>query len=175
MTDVQPATCSLDTDRLEARLSAIAAIGAESLLSSETEGDRHLLRFRSSPENRRRLEEIAAAEAECCSFLDLDLTEDAGDLMLSVAAPEEGGPVAAELAAAFARDARGEEAASRKGALLGAGGVLLAVCCIALPALFGVAIGTALGGVLDGIAAILIVAAIAVVVHRRRISEGRRC
>jgi proteasome assembly chaperone (PAC2) family protein len=63
----------------------------------------------------------------------------------------------------------------RGGAVLGAGGLLLALCCIALPAVFGVAIGAALGGVLDAIAAVVIAVAVAVVVHRRRAARGHRC
>ena len=69
----------------------------------------------------------------------------------------------------------GEGAPRPGGALLGAGGLLLALCCIALPAVFGVAIGAALGGALDAIAAVLIAVAVALVVHRRRAARGRRC
>ena len=101
MTEGLPIACSLDTDDLKRRLAAIAEIGAESLLGREADGGRHLLRFRSDAETRRRLEEIVAAEAECCSFLDLTLEERSGELVLSVAAPEDGQAVADELAAAF--------------------------------------------------------------------------
>lgn len=101
MTDALPIACSLDAGDLKQRLAAIAEIGAESLLGRETDGGRHLLRFRSDAETRRRLEEIVAAEAECCSFLDLTLEERSDELILSVAAPENGQAVADELAAAF--------------------------------------------------------------------------
>jgi hypothetical protein len=50
---------------------------------------------------RERLEEIVAAEAECCSFLDLALEEQSAELVLSIAAPKGGQAVADELAAAF--------------------------------------------------------------------------
>jgi hypothetical protein len=103
MTDDTPVACSLGAGRLEQRLKAIAEIGAESLIAEATDGERHLLRFRSSPETHRRLEEIVAAEAECCSFLDLGLTEEGGELVLSIAAPAEGRPVAEELVKAFSR------------------------------------------------------------------------
>jgi hypothetical protein len=69
----------------------------------------------------------------------------------------------------------GEGAPGRGGALLGAGGLLLALCCVALPAIFGVAIGAALGGVLDALAVVVVAVAIAVVVRRRRAAGSRRC
>lgn len=84
------------------RLAAVARLGRESLIGREAQGTRHLLRFRSDALTRRRLEEIVAAEAKCCSFLDLELDERGGELVLSVAAPEDGQPVADELVAAFA-------------------------------------------------------------------------
>jgi hypothetical protein len=102
MTEALPIACSLGASDLERRLTAIAEIGAKSLLGRETDGKRHLLRFRSDAETRQRLEGIVAAEAECCSFLDLTLEEDGSELVLTVAAPEDGQAVADELAAAFA-------------------------------------------------------------------------
>lgn len=101
MTKALPIACSLDAGDLKGRLATIAEIGAASLLGREVDRGRHLMRFRSNAETRRRLEEIVAAEAECCSFLDLTLEERSGDLVLSVAAPKDGQAVADELAAAF--------------------------------------------------------------------------
>jgi hypothetical protein len=101
MTDDTPIACSLNASQLEQRLAEIAAVGSASLISHTREGDRHLLRFRDDATTRQRLEAIAAAEAECCSFLELLLSEDAGELVLSIGAPEEAEAVAAELAAAF--------------------------------------------------------------------------
>jgi hypothetical protein len=105
MTEALPIACSLDPGDLKRRLTAIAAIGAASLLGHESEGTRHLLRFRSDAATRRRLEEIVAAEAACCAFLDLKLEERGGELVLSVEAPEDAQPIADELAATFARAA----------------------------------------------------------------------
>lgn len=102
MTKDKPIACSLGSGALEQRLAAIAEIGADSLVSREIKGDQHLLRFRSDDGTRRRLEGIVAAEAECCSFLDLSLTEEGGKLVLSIAAPEAGQSVADELAGMFA-------------------------------------------------------------------------
>lgn len=64
---------------------------------------------------------------------------------------------------------------SRTGMLIGAGGLALMACCIVGPAIFGLAIGAALGGALDAGAAILLAVGVAVVLHRRRIAKGKRC
>jgi hypothetical protein len=45
------------------------------------------LRFRSVAATRKRLEEIVAAEAACCAFLDLRLEECGEELLLSIEAP----------------------------------------------------------------------------------------
>ncbi|MGD9734266.1 MAG: hypothetical protein AB7V58_01465 [Solirubrobacterales bacterium] len=102
MTDDTPIACSLGADDLQQRLGEIAQVGATSLINRDTEDGKHTLRFRSDPTTRRRLEEIVAAEADCCSFLDLELVEREGVLILTLAAPEDGQPVADELVAAFA-------------------------------------------------------------------------
>ena len=101
MTDTKPVACSLGADDLDQRLAAIAELGADSLIGKSVEGGRHLLRFCADAAARTRLEEIVAAEAECCSFLDLSLREDAGELVLSIAAPADAQSLADELARAF--------------------------------------------------------------------------
>lgn len=102
MTEAPPIACSLGASDLRQRLNEIAEVGAESLIERTADGERHLLRFRSDPETRRRLETIVAAEAQCCSFLDLSLEEQGGELLLSLSAPEQGQTIVDELAAAFA-------------------------------------------------------------------------
>jgi len=97
-----PIACSLGPGDLRQRLNEIAAIGAEGLIERRADGDRQLLCFRADDETHRRLEAIVAAEAECCSFLELSLERQGGKLVLSIAAPRAGRPVAEELAAAFA-------------------------------------------------------------------------
>jgi hypothetical protein len=102
MTEDKPIACSLGAGVLEQRLATIAAVGADSLLSHHLEGDRHLLQFHADPDTRQRLEEIVIAESECCPFLALALSEEDGQLTLSIAGPEEAKTVADQLAAAFA-------------------------------------------------------------------------
>lgn len=102
MTEETPIACSLEAGELEQRLAAIAAIGADSLIARSVEGGRHLLRFRADATTRQRLEGIVAAEKECCSFLDLTLSEEeAGELLLSIAAPRDAQGLANGLSAAF--------------------------------------------------------------------------
>lgn len=102
MSEERPVACSLGAAELEQRVTAFGAVGAAALISHSVEDDRHSLRFRANSQTRRRLEEIVAAEAECCSFLDLSLTEQNGELVLTIAAPEAGQATADTLAKAFA-------------------------------------------------------------------------
>jgi hypothetical protein len=101
MTDQDPVACTLEAGALEQRLAAIAEIGADSLISRQAEDGRHLLRFRADAETRRRLEQIIAAEAECCSSLELSLDR-ATELVLSIAAPRDVQALADGLASALA-------------------------------------------------------------------------
>jgi len=101
MADEIPIACSLNAGELEQRLTEIAAVGAASLISRAREGDRHLLRFRADATTHQRLEAIVAAETECCSLLELTLSEETGELVLSIGGPEEAEAVATGLASAF--------------------------------------------------------------------------
>jgi hypothetical protein len=102
MTTPKPIVCALGASDMQRRLESIATLGVESLIASETGDGTHILRFRSDEETRRGLTAIVAAEAECCSFLEIELSEHRGELVLTIAAPQEGQPVADGLAAAFA-------------------------------------------------------------------------
>jgi hypothetical protein len=97
-----PIACSLDAGDLEQRLAEITAVGKESLIASEEKGEQFLLRFRADAGIRQRLERIVAAEAECCAFLDLALTESGGELVLSVGAPQDAREFVKGFAGAFA-------------------------------------------------------------------------
>jgi hypothetical protein len=102
-----PIVCSLDAGGLEERLAAIGEVGAEGLIDRRAEGGGHHLRFRSDPKTRRQLEEVIAAEAECCAFLELSLREAGEELILAIAAPEAGQSIADTLAGAFDTEAEG--------------------------------------------------------------------
>ena len=101
MTSDTPMACSLGAGELKQRLAAIAETGASSLISRDVEGGRHLLRFRADEVTRQRLDGIVAAEAECCSFLDLSLSERGDELVLSIAGPGDVQAVVKGLADAF--------------------------------------------------------------------------
>lgn len=101
MTTDDPIACSLGAADLEQRLAAVATVGADSLIAHEVRGGRHLLRFRGDGVTRRQLEEIVAAESQCCVFLNLSLSDEDGELLLSIAAPDDAQAVADGLAAGF--------------------------------------------------------------------------
>jgi hypothetical protein len=69
----------------------------------------------------------------------------------------------------------GERGTERRGILIGGSGLFLAICCIAAPAILGVAIGATIGHAFDIGAAVLAVSGIAIVVHRRRAARGEGC
>jgi hypothetical protein len=96
-----PIACSLGAGNLERRLATIGEIGAKSLIEQRKEGATYLLRFRSDPETRERLEAIIEAEKQCCAFLDLSLEGSGDNLILSVTAPEAGQATADGFAMAF--------------------------------------------------------------------------
>jgi MerR family transcriptional regulator, copper efflux regulator len=101
MPDPKPVACSLGASELQTRLRETATVGAASLIAHDEDAGRHTLRFRADSKTRHKLEEIVAAEGECCPFLDLDLTERDGELVLTLVAPAEGQSIADELAVAF--------------------------------------------------------------------------
>ena len=102
MTENAPIACSLDASDLQHRLAKIAEVGAASLVSRDENNGRHQLRFRTDVGTRDRLAEIVKAEKSCCSFLDLSLTEESGELILTIEGPADAQPVSDELAQAFA-------------------------------------------------------------------------
>lgn len=69
----------------------------------------------------------------------------------------------------------GERASGRGGALVGIAAVLMALCCIAGPAILGAVAGAAIGGVLGIGTAVLVAAAVAVLLYRRRGSKVDGC
>ena len=103
MNDPNPIACTLGESDLRLRLDEIAALGADSLIGHESKDGVQTLRFRRGEGTRRRLEQIAAAEARCCSFLDLSIAGRDGELALSIAASEGSEPIAEALALAFCR------------------------------------------------------------------------
>ena len=98
MSSDTPIACSLNAEELPLRLAEIRALGADALLEMDGGG---ALRFRNDETTRARLEEIIAAESECCPFLAFDLRATADALELLITAPEGAEALADELVDAF--------------------------------------------------------------------------
>jgi MerR family transcriptional regulator, copper efflux regulator len=97
-----PIACSLTAGDLASRAAELRALGGDGLMDvSETPG-RAVLTFRPRAEIRERVEAAAAAEAECCAFLDFRVEHDAEATILTISAPNGGAEVVSELAALFA-------------------------------------------------------------------------
>ena len=103
MSSETPIACSLNAEELPRRLAEVRAVGADALLEVDGGG---ALRFRNDETTRARLEEIVAAESECCAFLTFDLRVTGEGLELRVTAPEGAEALADELADAFKERAR---------------------------------------------------------------------
>ncbi|MEA2407196.1 MAG: hypothetical protein QOE69_1315 [Thermoleophilaceae bacterium] len=101
MSGERPIACSLSGPGLAARLQEIRALGEDGLVDVVEELDRAVLRFRPEPGVRERLEAIAAAESECCAFLDFKLEHGDDATVLTISAPDGGGEVVHELVGAF--------------------------------------------------------------------------
>jgi hypothetical protein len=97
-----PIACTLAASDLEARVTELRALGADGLLSvSETPG-RAVLTFLPDAPVHDRVEAAAAAESECCAFLDFRVEHDAEATVLTISAPNGGAEVVAEFAAVLA-------------------------------------------------------------------------
>ena len=96
-----PIACTLTAEEMPHRLAEMTALGRGSLLAVDADGAAYVLRFRPGAETRRRLEAIVAAESQCCSFLDFELSEQPDALALTIAGPELAQPLITDLVDAF--------------------------------------------------------------------------
>jgi hypothetical protein len=96
-----PIACTLSSSDLVSRLAELRALGGDGLLSVTEAPGRTELRFRPGADIRRRVEAAAAAEADCCAFLDFRLESDADATVLTISAPNGGGEAIGQLVAAF--------------------------------------------------------------------------
>jgi hypothetical protein len=105
MPDTPPIACTLDSAQLRRRESDIASLARAGLLAVEREARRVVLRFRPEEPVRRRVAEIAAAEAACCAFLTFGIDDEPTVTVLTITAPAGGEAALQQLADAFAAGA----------------------------------------------------------------------
>ena len=96
-----PIACSLGAADYRKRLEQIRAIGREALVGAEDRDDAVRLVFDDDASIRARLEEIVAAEAACCPFLDLQIGQSPEGITLTIAAPPEAAPIVRDLVGSF--------------------------------------------------------------------------
>ena len=97
-----PIACTLSARDLESRIAELRALGGDGLLSAHEAPGRAELRFAPGADIRRRVYAAAAAEAECCAFLDFRVTSEPGATVLTITAANGGGEAIPQLVAAFA-------------------------------------------------------------------------
>jgi hypothetical protein len=98
---MQPIACSLTSAEMPARLAEMAAIGQAALVAFDRDAHSLTLRFQASDTTRARLEAIVAAEAHCCSFLEMRLRDEASAIALEIATPAGAGPILDDFVKAF--------------------------------------------------------------------------
>jgi hypothetical protein len=97
-----PIACTLSAGDLASRVAELRALGGDGLLSATEAPGRAELRFAPGPDIRTRVEAAAAAEADCCAFLDFRVTSEPEATVLTITAPNGGGEAIPLLVAAFA-------------------------------------------------------------------------
>ena len=101
MSQPLPIACSLSAGDLRSRLAELRALGGDGLESIAEEPGRAVLRFRPDSDIRHRVEAAAAAEADCCAFLDFRVDRGPDATVLTISAPNGGAEAIGQLVAAF--------------------------------------------------------------------------
>lgn len=89
----QPIACLLTPSQAGQRAEQTAAIASRALRQREVIADGQRLRFEDSPEIEAQLSEVIAAEAECCSFLRMQLRRADDGLELDITGPGQARPI----------------------------------------------------------------------------------
>src|SRR5918996_6598737 len=85
-----PIACTLSAEDRAAQIAAARELGERALVDLEVSGRRALLRFHGK---RERIDDLVAAESECCPFFEFATTGGGGDIELEIRAPEGGEPL----------------------------------------------------------------------------------
>jgi hypothetical protein len=92
-----PIACTLGPADYRARRATIDDLTRSALRSRSVIDDGARLTFTGGAETEEALRELIAAEAQCCSFLRMELRHSGDDLLLEVSGPEDAQPIIAEL------------------------------------------------------------------------------
>jgi hypothetical protein len=93
--------CSLNTAQMSERLEEMAALGREGLTGARRSSTHAELRFAAGSGIRERVERVVAAEADCCAFLTMRVTDEGDAVTLTIDAPEDAAPLLGDLLDAF--------------------------------------------------------------------------
>ena len=96
-----PIACSLDAADLRTRQAEYARLGRNLISTSSPATPPVVLRFKPDGRTRSELDRLVAAEAECCPFLAMSVS-DGEALELTIDGPEDASPVITELTEAIA-------------------------------------------------------------------------
>jgi len=96
-----PIACSLSSTELPRRQAEMAELGRAALVDVRHDSTRAELRFAAGDGVRERVEAFAAAEAQCCPFLTMRVSDEADVVLLTLDAPEDADGLLADLVDAF--------------------------------------------------------------------------
>jgi hypothetical protein len=88
-----PMACSLGPEDASSRAAEWRRLYRQALIEGRREGDAVALRFHASPDVERALDDLVAAERDCCPFLNLALSPEGDDLLLTVSGPPQARPI----------------------------------------------------------------------------------
>lgn len=96
-----PIACTLSRGDMETRAGELRQLGRDALASSTVRGSTAVLRFRGDRETRERVAAVAAAEADCCAFLEFQVEDENAATVLTISGPPEAAEAVGHLARAF--------------------------------------------------------------------------
>jgi hypothetical protein len=96
-----PVACSLAQEDLSGRRERWSRLAEQALRLHESTAGGVRLRFRALPGVAAELDDLVAAERDCCAFADWSVERASGEIVLTVSAAGEGAPAIRELFAAF--------------------------------------------------------------------------
>ncbi len=82
-----PIACSLTATELPTRMAEMAALGEHALLDARQDGNAAELRFAAGAGVRERVDALVAAEAQCCEFLAMRVSETPDTVILRMDVP----------------------------------------------------------------------------------------